>query len=115
MSIHSCFVTSVSSMLKFETIYLLFLKFLTFFFLYFLFKMISAMNETYFHYKINGLWVIPYRNSCSQRYYKIGVLKNFTNIENFIFTTSVCRIIIKETPAHAFSCASYKILRRRFF
>ena len=73
MSIHSYFVTSVSSMLKFETFLLL----------YFLFKMILAMNEPRCHYEIKNLWVIPFRNTCSQRFYKIGVLKNFTNMKTW--------------------------------
>ena len=45
--------------------------------------MISAMNEPCCHYKIKNLWVIPFRNTCSQRFYKIGVLKNFTNMKTW--------------------------------
>ena len=43
-------------------------------------EIISAMNESHFHYKINNLWVILYRSSYSQWFYKTGVLKNFTNM-----------------------------------
>ena len=65
------------------------------------------------------------RSSCSQMFFKIGVLKNFCNIHgetpvlksllNKVAGLKACNFISKETPRHMFSCELCKIFKNTFF
>ena len=79
----------------------------------------------YIHYNMTDLyhfWSGAYRSSWSQKFFKIGVLKNFTIFQGkhlcwsfFLIKLQTWTTLLKETPTQVFSCEYCEIFRNSFF